>query len=43
MVKGETHVLLGYRKVRPYSDCWALPGGGIIKGESLRDAAKGQL
>lgn len=36
-------VLLGYRMIPPYHDCWALPGGRIIKGESLRDTANRQL
>lgn len=42
-VKRETRVLLGYRKIYPYNDCWALPGGRIIKNESLRDTANRQL
>ena len=36
-------VLLGYRKIYPYNDCLALPGGRIIKGESLRDTADRQM
>jgi ADP-ribose pyrophosphatase YjhB (NUDIX family) len=36
-------VLLGYRKIYPYNDCWALPGGRIIKRESLRDTADRQM
>ena len=42
-VKRETCVLLGYRKIFPYGDVWALPGGRIIKKESLRDTANRQL
>ena len=42
-VKRETRVLLGYRKIYPYGDIWALPGGRIIKKESLRDTANRQL
>lgn len=38
-----TRVLLGYRKIYPYNDCWALPGGRIVKGESLRDTANRQI
>jgi len=39
----ETQVLLGYRKIYPYSDCWALPGGRILKNERLRETANRQL
>lgn len=39
----DVRVLLGYRKIYPYNDCWALPGGRIIKGESLRDTADRQM
>jgi hypothetical protein len=39
----ETRVLLGFRKIYPYEDRWALPGGRIIKGESLRAAANRHL
>lgn len=39
----KTRVLLGYRKIYPYGDCWALPGGRIIKKECLRDTANRQL
>ena len=42
-VKRETCVLLGYRKIFPYGDVWALPGGRIIKRESLHDTANRQL
>jgi len=42
-VKHETRVLLGYRRIYPYNDCWALPGGSIIKNESLRETANRQL
>jgi ADP-ribose pyrophosphatase YjhB (NUDIX family) len=42
-ISGQTHVLLGYRKIHPYNDCWALPGGRIIKNESLRETADRQL
>ena len=42
-VKRGTRVLLGYRKIYPYGDLWALPGGRIIKRESLRDTANRQL
>jgi ADP-ribose pyrophosphatase YjhB (NUDIX family) len=41
--KRETRVLLGYRKIYPYNDRWALPGGRIIKNESLRETANRQL
>ena len=36
-------VLLGYRKISPYRNRWALPGGRIIKKESLCDTANRQL
>jgi hypothetical protein len=42
-VKHETQVLLGYRKIYPYDNCWALPGGRIIRNESLREAGDRQL
>lgn len=42
-VNRERQVLLGYRMIPPYADCWALPGGRIVKGESLRDTANRQL
>jgi ADP-ribose pyrophosphatase YjhB (NUDIX family) len=42
-VKREIWVLLGFRKIYPYNDRWALPGGRIIKGESLRQTADRQL
>lgn len=42
-VKREIRVLLGFRKIYPYNDRWALPGGRIIKGESPRQTADRQL
>jgi ADP-ribose pyrophosphatase YjhB (NUDIX family) len=42
-IKGKTCALLGYRKIYPYENRWALPGGRIIKNESLRDSANPQL
>ena len=39
----ETRVLLGYRKIYPYDNFWALPGGRIIKNETLRETANRQL
>jgi len=42
-VGGKTRVLLGYRKIYPYNDKWALPGGRIVKRESLRATANRQL
>jgi len=42
-VDSSIHVLLGYRKIYPYRNRWALPGGGIIKKESLCDTANRQL
>ena len=42
-VGGKTRVLLGYRKIYPYNDKWALLGGRIIKKESLRATANRQL
>ena len=41
--KRRTRVLLGYRKIYPYKDYWALPGGRIVKGESLHDTADRQM
>jgi len=42
-VKRRISVLLGYRKIYPYRNRWALPGGRIIKKESLCDTATRQL
>jgi len=42
-VGGKTRVLLGYRKIYPYNDKWALPGGRIVKKESLHPTANRQL
>ena len=42
-VQRETQVLLGFRKIYPYGNCWALPGGRIIRNESLREAGNRQL
>jgi ADP-ribose pyrophosphatase YjhB (NUDIX family) len=42
-VKHRVCVLLGYRKIYPYRNYWALPGGRIIKRESLREAADRQI
>jgi len=39
----EACVLLGYRKIYPYNDKWALPGGRIVKKESLHATANRQL
>lgn len=36
--KGET--LLGWRRIPPYRNVWALPGGRVGKGENLQGAAK---
>jgi len=33
-------VLLGWRKIPPYRNVWALPGGRVLKGESLRASAQ---
>jgi 8-oxo-dGTP diphosphatase len=41
--KRRTRVLLGYRKIYPYKDYWAIPGGRIAKGESLHDTADRQM
>lgn len=42
-VEGKTGVLLGYRTIYPYRNRWALPGGRVIKNESLYDTANRQL
>ena len=42
-LKRKTCVLLGYRKIYPYTNRWALPGGRIIKNESLQETANRQL
>ena len=42
-VKHRKCVLLGYRKICPHKGRWALPGGRIIKNESIRETANRQL
>lgn len=32
-------LLLGWRKISPYGNVWASPGGRLFQGESLRNAA----
>jgi 8-oxo-dGTP pyrophosphatase MutT (NUDIX family) len=32
-------VLFGWRRIEPYSNVWALPGGRLLKGEKLHSAA----
>jgi 8-oxo-dGTP pyrophosphatase MutT (NUDIX family) len=32
-------VLLGWRLIEPYRNVWALPGGRVLKGETLQSAA----
>jgi len=36
--KGE--ILLGWRKIPPYQNVWAPPGGRVLRGETLREAAR---
>ena len=33
-------ILLGWRRIPPYRNVWALPGGRIFKGEKLQAAAR---
>jgi hypothetical protein len=33
-------VLVGWRKIEPYRDVWALPGGRLLRGEGLQAAAE---
>jgi 8-oxo-dGTP diphosphatase len=40
---GELQVLLIKRSAEPFKDCWSLPGGRIIEGDSLRDIAVRRL
>ncbi|MBB5390873.1 MULTISPECIES: GDP-mannose mannosyl hydrolase [unclassified Herbaspirillum] len=41
LVRNERNeILLGYRRNRPASDCWFVPGGRIRKGETLKDAVR---
>lgn len=32
-------LLLGWRKISPYGNVWATPGGRVLRGEGLRNAA----
>jgi ADP-ribose pyrophosphatase YjhB (NUDIX family) len=32
-------LLLGWRKITPYGNVWATPGGRVLRGENLRNAA----
>ena len=32
-------LLLGWRKITPYGNVWAMPGGRLLRGESIQDAA----
>jgi ADP-ribose pyrophosphatase YjhB (NUDIX family) len=36
-------VLLVRRGKHPHKDCWSLPGGGIARGERLREAVKREV
>jgi len=36
---GRGDVLLGWRRIPPYKDVWAFPGGRLMKGEKLKAAA----
>jgi 8-oxo-dGTP diphosphatase len=39
----ELHLLLVKRKRWPFADCWAIPGGFILRNESLEQAARREL
>lgn len=43
ILDGELKVLLIKRRDPPFADMWALPGGFVRKGETLRDAALREL
>jgi ADP-ribose pyrophosphatase YjhB (NUDIX family) len=32
-------ILVGWRRILPYRDVWALPGGRLLKGEGIKAAA----
>jgi 8-oxo-dGTP diphosphatase len=41
--EGHLSVLLIERSAEPFAGCWALPGGGLLSGESLQEAAVRKL
>ena len=41
--EGQLSVLLIERSAEPYAGCWALPGGELLPGESLQEAAVRKL
>jgi len=43
VVEKDTKVLLGFRRIRPYRNVWALPGGRIRKHEYPNDAVERNL
>jgi ADP-ribose pyrophosphatase YjhB (NUDIX family) len=43
IVERDVKVLLGFRKIRPYRNVWALPGGRIHKHEYPHDAVERNL
>jgi 8-oxo-dGTP diphosphatase len=43
VIKDRRGVLLTLRSIKPYKGYWTLPGGGVNRGETLKDAAKREV
>jgi len=43
IVKRDGKILIGFRKIEPYRNCWALLGGRILKHDRPEDTARRNL